>query len=185
MSEIRARLLTAAADLFCSQGYDATGVQEVCDAVGVQKPTLYHYFGSKRGLLETLVSERYAPLLAELRVVAVYRGDLASALRRAIETYASFARSDPSIARAAVGWWFAPPESDPFALAQALHDEQLGILEQLYLGAGVSKPAENARLTLGGITAGIALLLVEHPQLPATLVRQLGDRLLNGVVTGD
>ena len=43
-----------ALQLFYEKGYDAIGVQEIADAAGVTKPTLYHYFGSKYGLLETV-----------------------------------------------------------------------------------------------------------------------------------
>ena len=40
----RARLLDCAQDLFAARGYDAVGVQEIVEAAGVTKPTLYHYF---------------------------------------------------------------------------------------------------------------------------------------------
>ena len=41
---------------FYEKGYDAIGVQEIADAAGVTKPTLYHYFGSKYGLLQAVIS---------------------------------------------------------------------------------------------------------------------------------
>ena len=51
--DTRAELLARALDLFAAYGYDGVGVQQICDAAGVTKPTLYHHFGNKRGLLET------------------------------------------------------------------------------------------------------------------------------------
>ena len=35
--------------------------EEIVDAAGVTKPTLYHYFGSKRGLLAALLALRPEP----------------------------------------------------------------------------------------------------------------------------
>ena len=52
----RSKILSCALKLFSARGYDAVGVQEIVDAAGITKPTLYHYFGSKRGLLETLLA---------------------------------------------------------------------------------------------------------------------------------
>jgi AcrR family transcriptional regulator len=54
----RQRLLDCALELFSLRGYDAVGVREVVEAAGVTKPTLYHYFDSKRGLLEALLQRR-------------------------------------------------------------------------------------------------------------------------------
>jgi TetR/AcrR family transcriptional regulator len=53
----RSALLTHALQLFAARGYDAVGVQEIVEAAGITKPTLYHYFGSKRGLLDTLLAK--------------------------------------------------------------------------------------------------------------------------------
>ena len=53
--ENKENLLTCARDLFYARGYDAVGIQEIVDAAGVTKPTMYYYFGSKQGLLEELM----------------------------------------------------------------------------------------------------------------------------------
>src|SRR5947209_488862 len=71
----RTVLLDCALRLFAARGYHAIGVQEICEAAHVTKPTLYHYFGSKQGLLEALIHERCAPFLVQLSDVAIYRGD--------------------------------------------------------------------------------------------------------------
>ena len=47
----RQAILDSALTLFYEKGYDAVGVQQIVDAAGVTKPTLYYYFGSKQGLL--------------------------------------------------------------------------------------------------------------------------------------
>lgn len=47
----RERIFHMAAELFTRNGYDATGVQELGDAVGLGRGALYHHIGSKENLL--------------------------------------------------------------------------------------------------------------------------------------
>ena len=63
----REKIMNCAIDLFFSRGYDAVGVQEIVDRAGITKPTLYHYFGSKLGLLEAILVDRVQPLIPLLR----------------------------------------------------------------------------------------------------------------------
>ena len=60
--DTRERILSCAEELFCLKGYDAVGVQEIVDRAGTSKPSLYYYFGSKRGLLETLLDLKFEKL---------------------------------------------------------------------------------------------------------------------------
>lgn len=43
-------ILRVAMELFLDQGYSATSTNAVCEAAGINKPTLYYYFKSKREL---------------------------------------------------------------------------------------------------------------------------------------
>ncbi len=49
-SEKAAKILGAAFDLFLEQGYEATGVRQICRVAGVELTTLYYHFNSKKGL---------------------------------------------------------------------------------------------------------------------------------------
>jgi AcrR family transcriptional regulator len=53
------RILEAAADLFCSQGYAATSVAEVAEAAGLLKGSVYHYIRTKEDLLAAIVEEAH------------------------------------------------------------------------------------------------------------------------------
>lgn len=55
-------IMQCAKELFYLKGYDAVGVQEIVDRAGVSKPTLYYYFGSKLGLLKTLMEIKFEEL---------------------------------------------------------------------------------------------------------------------------
>ncbi len=53
----RARVLTISAEIFSRQGFRATSMNEIAAAVGLSKPTLYHYFRSKEELLVRIYTE--------------------------------------------------------------------------------------------------------------------------------
>ncbi len=53
----RVQILDAARQLIIRQGYDATGVSEICKAAGVSKGAFYYHFESKHQLFLTLLSE--------------------------------------------------------------------------------------------------------------------------------
>ena len=67
-------ILKTAKSLFYARGYDGVGVQEIAEKSGVTKPTLYYYFGSKKGLLEQLLSRDFQILEAEMEQATVYDG---------------------------------------------------------------------------------------------------------------
>ncbi len=54
-ADTRRRLLSAAAELFASQGYDAVSVDEVAAAADRSSGAVYAHFGSKQGLLRALL----------------------------------------------------------------------------------------------------------------------------------
>ncbi len=51
----RTGILAAAAEAFAEQGYDATGVAEICARAGVSKGAFYYHFQTKKALFLTLV----------------------------------------------------------------------------------------------------------------------------------
>ena len=63
--ETKEKILSCAEELFYLKGYDGTGVQEIAGQAGITKPTLYYYFGSKRGLLDQLLETKFNKLLRE------------------------------------------------------------------------------------------------------------------------
>ena len=62
-AEREAQILGVAERVFAERGYQATTMEEVADRVGVTKPMIYEYFGSKEGLLAACVTDARAQLL--------------------------------------------------------------------------------------------------------------------------
>lgn len=55
-AEQRARILRTAVDLFARNGYEATGMRAIAEAVELRPATLYYYFPSKDDLMEVLLT---------------------------------------------------------------------------------------------------------------------------------
>jgi AcrR family transcriptional regulator len=64
--ERRARIVDSAAELFDRDGYAQTSMNAIADAVGMRKPTLYHYFDSKAEILLEIHLEHVGFLFTEL-----------------------------------------------------------------------------------------------------------------------
>jgi len=108
------------------------GRQEIVDAAGIQKPTLYHYFGSKAGLLHALLEENFAPLFRDLEKAAVYNHDVKTSLEAVANVYFAFARQNPRFYRLQLALWFGAAESEPFHAVSGFNQRQQELLETLF-----------------------------------------------------
>jgi AcrR family transcriptional regulator len=131
----RDTILEQALTLFSERGFDAVGVQEICDAAGITKPTLYHYFGSKRGLLEAILAQYFSELRIRLSIPADYRGDMPLTLQSITEIYFTFAGEFPSFYRLQLALWFAPQESEGYKAVIIQNRFQYEMIEKLFLDA--------------------------------------------------
>ncbi len=50
-------ILEVALDLFSTQGFEATSVSQIADAVGIRKASLYSHFASKQDILDALTAK--------------------------------------------------------------------------------------------------------------------------------
>jgi AcrR family transcriptional regulator len=65
----RRAILEAAVRVFARQGFHACRVADIADEAGVAYGLVYHYFGSKDEILDTLFLERWAIMLETIRNV--------------------------------------------------------------------------------------------------------------------
>ncbi len=131
----RSALLRAALLLFASRGYEGVGVQEIASAIGVTKPTLYHFFGSKQGLLEALFSEYAGQLDCELADAATYEGDLQETLDRIAAAYIGFAAREPAGYGLELALYFAPRQSPARSVAVQHYARRQALLESVFAAA--------------------------------------------------
>lgn len=108
------KILNCALELFAQKGYDSVGVKEIADTAGITKPTLYHYFGNKQGLLDSLLAEYFDKLLNKIKQTTIYNGDLPLTLKDTVVAYFDFAKNNGSFYRLLLAIKFAPPQSEVF-----------------------------------------------------------------------
>lgn len=133
--ENREALLDSALTLFSSRGYDAVGIQEIVDTVGVTKPTLYHYFAHKRGLLDTLLKMQFEVLLDSIRTAAMYQHDLPNSLEKIVRAYFHAAEENPRFFRLQLTMQYAPMDSEPNQAISPYRLEQQQILQSMFIQA--------------------------------------------------
>ncbi len=120
----RSKLLHIACKLFSEKGYDAVGVQEIVLESGVTKPTLYHYFGSKEGLLQAILEHGFAQLNSSLDIVGEYHFDLPGYLERQAKAWILSVEHQPDFFRLNLSLVFLPQEHAGHKLV-LVHQEKL------------------------------------------------------------
>ena len=83
----RETILARAAELFARKGYTATSMNEVAEACGISKPSLYHYVRDKHQLLAEIAEAHVARLLALIAAVDAGPPAAEQRLRRLIEAF--------------------------------------------------------------------------------------------------
>ncbi len=95
----RARLIAAARDVFGSQGYGSTTVQDLVKAAGVNPPTLYHHFDGKAGLFVAAAEDAYAPVLSRFQEAVAGETEFAPALEALLSAAVTLMDTERALAR--------------------------------------------------------------------------------------
>jgi AcrR family transcriptional regulator len=83
----QAEILNAAVRIFEQKGYHGASMQDLADAVGMQKASLYYYFRSKEDLLLLLCERGSGAFTQELNDIATSALAPTDKLRRAVECH--------------------------------------------------------------------------------------------------
>jgi TetR/AcrR family transcriptional regulator len=183
----RAKILETALRLFSDRGYEAVGVAELCESSEVTKPTLYHYFGSKRGLLDAIVKERGGTLLARVQAAAPYAHDVPRGLEGMAFAFARFAEEDGAFARLRLSLSFAPPGSEGGQAVASLNEAVFTEVEAFFREAardhgnmkGRSKPY--AAAFIGTVDTYIGLYLAGRSKLTEAVVKGAVRQFMYGI----
>lgn len=185
------RILQRALALFSEKGYDATSVREICEAAGVTKPTLYHFYGSKEGVYRSIVDGALDRFRADLLRALSGDGSLRECLSRTARAYVDAAVREPDLARFLMALIHNAPRSAPATDFVGFYQ---GILEQLahVIDAAVARGEVAAgptpiRLLVFMGALGEAMhghLLAGRPDLTPELADALVDTVLRGWSAG-
>ncbi len=177
-------MLDVAGKLFSERGFHAVSMDEIAEQVGISKPMVYHYFGSKEGLYVAYVRQEGGALLAGMRDAA---GPDAPAAERLWEgTLAFLGYVDQHRPGWALLYREAVSQGGPLAQEIAgLRARIAAIVHRLLLTvAGDDAGETSAALAHAFVGAGESLAnwWLEHPEEPREHVAQLLVRLARGVL---
>jgi TetR/AcrR family transcriptional regulator len=181
------RLLDIALMLFSQRGYDAVSVREVVEEAGVTKPTLYHYFDSKRGLLDALLKREEGRLLSSVLQASVYKRDIVYTLENIVRAYFDASKSHTDFYRMQIAMLFAPPASDSHLAMLPFVNQQYEIIEEVFIQAAQDhgnlrgRHKRYASGFLGTINAMIGLSLEGQLDLTEEVVYLTVHQFLHGI----
>jgi AcrR family transcriptional regulator len=150
-------VLDAAVEVFWRKGYSAASVQEVADAVGVLKGSLYHYISSKEELLFRIFEKSHRDSIAIMDAVeALDVGPLEQLheyVRRFVTYYAENIKRVDLYFRE---WRFIEGElAAEVRQRRRLYDDFIRTLLQKAIDAGDLPPTTDVRVTTYYVIAAI------------------------------
>ena len=186
-SNNRETILQTALDLFATQGYEATGIQEIVDTAGISKPTLYHYFGHKRGLLDAIIGFYGKKMYLVIEKGAAYNHDLVMNLTVLAREMINFALSQQAFFRLYSALSATGPQSQGYAACLPLRDSVNACLEELFSLASTDhgnmrgREKAYARTFMGVIQAWALLVINKEIELNEETLHRIVHQFMHGI----
>jgi AcrR family transcriptional regulator len=108
----RERVLDAAEEVMATEGFEAASVARVVEVSGVPVSSVYHYFGSKDGILLAVMERGARRFFAELPPPGPRRGRAVEHLHQVFAAVTTALERNPSFLRLLVVFAVQPPPSD-------------------------------------------------------------------------
>ena len=95
----RARIFSAALEIFCERGFHNATMDQVAERAGVAKGTVYRYFASKEELLRELFREAARELAEQFRTSFGREGNLMEMVESFVTAWLGFIERNPTLYR--------------------------------------------------------------------------------------
>jgi AcrR family transcriptional regulator len=181
------RILATALELFAVRGYDATSVREICQSAGITKPTLYHFFGSKDGVLRALATMAFDAFRAIVDRGLLEPGTFRDRLKSITRDVFREARTHPERWRFIHGIIWAPPGSTEPPKCTDFYDGVVSVLaaaaEDAVRRGELSPGPTDVRMMIlmGAISeAATGYVIAGRPELTPELANRLIDSVVDG-----
>ena len=117
----RRLILQAAVRAFARKGYHACRVGEIAEEAGVAYGLVYHYFGSKEEVLETIFRDTWTQMLSRVREVQAEGGPATEQVRKVTALLLRTWHRDPDLVRVLVHEVTRSPEQLPRQIDEIGH----------------------------------------------------------------
>jgi len=181
------RILQNALELFSRKGYEATSVREICEAAGITKPTLYHFYGSKEGVYRAIVDGTLDAFRSTMVAAVESPGPPAERLKRVARLHFARVRENDQLFRFILALIHNPASSAPKTDFPRFYEGMVALVakvveEGVRAGQFAPGPLEVRMLVFMGALgeAMCSWLITGKPDLKETLADQLVDAVIGG-----
>lgn len=174
----RERILVVASAMFNRRGVGATRLEDVGEALGMNKRAVYYYVGSKQALVDACVERTYGYFLAEMHAAEALDAPRSIAVHAAVRDLTRAAVDpDVSINLPFVGYGLLSEtaRAQVAANAQAMYDGYVGMIAQ-----GVAEGSIRA-LPVAAVTLGLPSFMSWSPiqVFPPEAIARRAEELAN------
>ena len=179
----RDALLSAAARLFATRGFNGVSIEDLGSAVGISGRAVYRHFPSKEAVLEALLVGVSEDLLSGGRAVLEAAPDSRGALQGLVRFHVDFALDDADVIRVQdrdLDSLDAADRREVRALQRRYVELWVGVLAQLHRGADPAALRIRAQATFGLINStphSAKLGLGSRGGIPRAAVRALLEEM--------
>jgi TetR/AcrR family transcriptional regulator len=167
--KMKAKLYSAAAEVFARKGYAAASVREIVEKAGVTKPVLYYHFGSKEGIYKAILESALRDFDERVEAVEMLTGSASLRLRRLCEEVFRIYERHSDVVRLMHAIYYGPPQGAPFfdfdkALLR-LHDGVARMVRQGKRAGEFRGSADAMSLAVLGAMNECIDLELTHPEM--------------------
>ncbi len=180
--DARRAILDATEALLIEQGFDAFSMRRLAERCGYTAPTIYHYFGDKKGLFDTLLEQHFRRMLASVRRVK-RSDDPCETLLTIASAFVRFGLRNPSRIQLLTA---LPPDPDdpPQSSLEARAMVETLLTELADQGRLLVRDSEEAFQCLWIVMHGVVTMLATRPDYAwsKNLVRTSLAAMLRGLI---
>jgi AcrR family transcriptional regulator len=162
-------------------------VREICEAAGVTKPTLYHFYGSKEGVYRALVEGTLEQYRKGIGAIVEAEGSVPERLKEVVRRHFHYTCRQPQLVRFLLSLIHNPPGSAPATDLSRVYGDVLAhyarLIEQGIDDCSLKPGPVEVRLLVfsGAMMEPIhRFLFGGRPELTPELADTLVDTILRG-----
>ena len=186
--QLRRRILSAARELFVTEGYESVSMRKIADMIEYSPTTIYLYYEDKADLLDSVCKETLLNLLNALDLLRKDKSDPVETLRKSGKAYVEFGLKYPQDYKLT---FVVRPQ---FQKGLGLQEGSVGEKVFNYLRTIVSEcirqkkfrqvDVETTGQVLWSAVHGVTLLLIDFPDFPWTEKDKLIDMVIHTMIEG-
>ncbi len=183
----REKILQTALYLYSNNGFDSVGIQDIVNQSGVTKPTLYHYFNNKEGLIVELLSSKFNFLLDKLRTSTDYSGDLPLTINKTVRTLFNFSKNNIDYYKIFLYLQYLPTDNNWKEVSKKYVLQVYSIIENMFIKMAEhhgNLKGKNKNLTVSfiGVINSYINLYIDNPEkLNDDLIFTVSHQFMHGI----